>query len=167
MLIQRVSRTTGEKIYLICQNGEGTTISTGMGARYLGGLAAEVVSTDGVQVMKLAAGATGDATFYQFAGIADQDIASLGYGRFQAWGYCDSVLLSQETDKTIGVDARVNTFLKCGGAAGTFTSAGYGATNASTLTVATVVGYSKFVQQMVTTNISGSLPYGKAFVRAL
>jgi hypothetical protein len=167
MLIQRVNRTDAEKVYLICQNGEATSISTGMGARYLGGIAGEVVSSDGVQVCKLATGTTGDATFYQFAGIADQDIASLGYGRIQAWGFCNSVLLSQETDKTCGLLARADSLLKCGGASGSFTSVGYAGTNCSTLTVGAVVGYGKFVQNMTTCNISGSLPYTKAFVRAL
>lgn len=162
MLIQRVNRTDAEKIYLICQNGEGTTISTGMGARFLGGLAAEVVSTDGVQVIKLDA----DAAFLQFAGIADQDIASLGYGRIQAWGFVNSVLLSQEADKTIGVTARNQTILKKGGGAGMFTSTA-GDVNLSTLTAVTIQPFLKYVQVMNTTNISGGLNYCKAFIRAL
>ena len=168
MLIQRVSRTEAEKVFLIVQNAEATTASTGMGVRYLGGLSTEVASTDGIQVCKMETGTTGDALFCNFAGIADQDIASLGYGRIQAWGYCNSVLLSQETDKTVGIgDTRGNAFLKMGGAAGTFTSVGYGDTNCSTLTLKQVRGYIKCPQNMVTTNISGSLPYTKAFLRAL
>lgn len=162
MLIQKVSRTTAEKIYLICQNSEATSVSTGMGARFMGGLAAEVVSTDGVQVCKT----DGDANMCQFAGIADQDIAALGYGRIQAWGYVNSILLSAEADKTIGVLARASSFLRNGAVAGTFTSVA-GATNLSTLTIAGLLPYTKYVQIMTTVNISGGLNYGSGFVRAL
>lgn len=162
MIIQRVNRTDAEKIFIICQNGESTTISTGMGARFLGGLGAEVASTDGVQVIKLDA----DATMIQFAGIADQDIKSLGYGRIQAWGYVNSVLLSQEADKTVGVTARNQTILKKGGGAGMFTSTA-GDVNLSTLTTASIAPFLKYVQCLSTTNISGGLNYCKAFVRAL
>ena len=162
MLIQRVGRTDAEKIFIICKNGEATTISTGMGARFLGGLAAEVASTDGISCIKLDAA----ATMCQFAGIADQDIASLGYGRVQAWGYCNSVLLSQEADKTIGVAARAQTILTKGGGAGMFTSVA-GDTNLSTLSLVTIQPFLKYVQIMDTCNISGGLNYCKAFVRAL
>lgn len=153
MQIQRVNRTQAEKVFISVQNGEGSAISVGHGLRFLGGLAAEVVSTDGVQVIKLDA----NATMSQFAGIAAADIASLGYGISQVWGYCNSVMLSQEADKTIGVSARNLTFLQKGGGAGTFTSALAEA-------ALTTMAY-KYVQNMTTTNISGGIPYGQAFVR--
>ena len=162
MQIQRVNRSDAEKIFINIQNAEGATISTGMGARFMGALAAEVVSTDGIQCCKLDA----DASFSQFAGIAEADIASLGYGRVQAWGYCNSILLSQETDKTIGVLSRATSFLRKGGAAGTFTSTLDTATNCSTLTVASLLPFVRGVQNLVTTNISSTLPYTKGFVRA-
>jgi hypothetical protein len=163
MDIQRVNRSDAEKIYINVQNAEGASISTGMGARFMGALGAEVVSTDGVQVCKIDA----DANFSQFSGIAEKDIASLGYGRLCVWGYCNSVLLSQETDKTIGVTTRAATFLRKGGALGTFTSTLDTGTNCSTLTVAGLMPFIRGVQNMATTNISSSLPYTKGFVRAL
>ena len=163
MLIQKVSRTLAEKVFLICQNGTGATITTGMSARFLGGLAAEVVSTDGVQVTPLAAA----ADMCQFAGIADQDVASLGYGRFQAWGYVNSIMLSNGTTSiTIGVDARVGTFLTPGAVAGTLWS-GQTATNLSTLTIQGILPYTKYVQNMVTTNLSTSPNWTQGFIRAL
>lgn len=163
MQIQRLNRTDAEKVFIAIQNAEGATISTGMGARFMGALAAEVVSTDGVKACKLDA----DAAFSQFAGIAERDITSLSYGRVQCWGYCNSILLSQETDKTIGVLSRATSFLRKGGALGTFTSTLDTATNCSTLTVAGLMPFIRGVQNMTTTNISGSLPYGQGFVRAL
>lgn len=163
MDIQRINRSDAEKIYIVIQNAEGATISTGMGARFMGALAAEVVSTDGVQACKIDA----DANFSQFAGIAEKDIAALGYGRVLAWGYCNSILLSQETDKTIGVLSRATSFLRKGGALGTFTSTLDTATNLSTLTVAGIMPFVRGVQNLVTTNISSALPYTKGFVRAV
>jgi hypothetical protein len=155
MIIQRINRTDAEKIFVIAHNAEATTITTGMGTRYMGALAAEVVSTGGNNVCKLDA----DTAMCQFAGIADQDIASLGYGRVQAWGYCNSILLSAEADKTIGVAARAETFLKKGAVAGSFTST-------QTPEALSTFAY-KYVQVMNTTNISGGLNYATGFVRAM
>lgn len=155
MQIQRVNRTDAEKVFINVNARSGAVITTGMGVRFLGGLAAEVVSTDGIQVVPL----DSDATMCQFAGIAAQDIADAGYGRAQIWGYVNSIMLSMEADKTIGVTALVQTFLKKGGAAGTFTS------------TATAQGLSaslyKFLQVWQTVNISGGVPYGVGFVRGL
>ena len=155
MLIQRVNRTQAEKIFLILTNGGAATITTGFGTRYLGALAAEVVSTDGAQVIPLDA----DSAMCQFSGIADQDIASLGAGRVQAWGYVNSIAYSAEADKTVGLLARASTFLKKGLVNGTFTST-QAAEGLSTFAY-------KYIQAMTTINISGGVPYGSGFVRAL
>lgn len=155
MIIQRVNRTQAEKIFLILTNGGAATITTGFGTRYLGALAAEVVSTDGAQVIPVDA----DTAMCQFAGIADQDIASLGVGRVQAWGYVNSIAYSAEADKTVSVFARLGTILKKGAVNGTFTSA---------LAQETLSTFAyKYVQAMTTVNISGGVPYGSGFVRAL
>lgn len=155
MQIQRVNRTDAEKVFISVNARSGATITTGMGVRFLGGLAAEVVSTDGIQVIKLDA----DSAMCQFAGVAAEDIADAGYGRSQVWGYVNSIMLSQEADKTIGVAGLAETFLKKGGGAGTFTST-------QTAQALSTFLY-KYVQVWSTTNISGGVPYAKGFVRAL
>lgn len=157
MLIQRVSRTTAEKVFLICQNSEASSITTGMAARFMGGAAAEIVSTDGVQVCKLDAA----TAFWNFAGIADQDIVSLGYGRIQAWGYVNSIMLSnQNTSVTCGVTGIDGSFLKLGAVAGTLTSS-------QTAQALSTFGY-KFVQNLVTTMTStAAYVWTSGFVRAL
>ena len=149
MQIQRVLRTDPEKVYLTIKNVSGATLTTGMGARYVGGAVGEIVSTDGVQ----AVGAT-LAGAETFCGIAVEDIADNGYGRVQVWGYCDSILLSQEADKTIGPSILVP-----GNGVGMFISI------AARQNISTSLY--KFVVALNTTNISGGLNYAKAFVRAL
>lgn len=155
MQTQRVNRTDAEKVYLVVKNVDADSITTGMGVRLIGGIAAEIVSTDGISAIKFEA----DGSAAQFAGIAIEDIASNGYGRVQAWGYVNSVLLSAEADKTVGVTGIALSFLKKGAVAGSFTS---------TLTpqASSTMMY-KYVQALTTTNISGGLNYTKAFVRAL
>lgn len=155
MQIQRVNRTDAEKVFINVNARSGATITTGMGVRFLGGLAAEVVSTDGIQVIPLDA----DGSMPQFAGIAAEDIADAGYGRSQIWGYVNSIMMSAEANKTIGVDALANTFLKKGGVAGRFTST-------QTAQALSTFCY-KYVQVWSTVNISGGIPYGSGFVRAL
>lgn len=150
MQIQRVNRTDAEKVYLVIKNVSGATLTTGMGAAYVGGAVGEIVSSpDGVQAV---AGTLAKADV--FCGIAVEDIANNGYGRVQAWGYCASVLLSQEADKTIGPSLLVP-----GNGAGMFTSL---ATKQALST-----SLYKFALALNTTNISGGLNYAQAFVRAL
>lgn len=86
MLIQRVSRTDAEKVFLIMRNMSGATINAN------GAMCMDMGTTvDGISCIKPAS-----ASFLGWVGIADQDIADTGYGRVQAWGYRDSVLLSHE-----------------------------------------------------------------------
>lgn len=155
MLFPRVNRESAEKIYTIIHNVDGDSISVGMGARYVGGAAAEIVSTDGIQAVKI----TGDAQMPQFAGIAKKDIPSDDYGIVQCWGYTDSVLLSAIADVTVGVTGIANSFLKVGAAAGQWASA------LAPQALSTMAG--KFVQCWTTTNISGGLNYCAGFTRAL
>ena len=154
MLIQRVTRTTAEKIFINVHNADVDSVTTGMGVRFLGGAAAEIVSTDGVQVIKN----VGDTIMSQFAGIAKNDIPADGYGLVQCFGYVDSILLSAEANKTIGVTGIANSFLKNGAVAGSFTS---------TLApeALSTMAY-RLLQAWSTTNISGGLNYAKGFVRA-
>lgn len=176
MLIQKVSRTNAEKVFIICQNGTGATLTTGMGARFIGGIGVETASADGVQVMALDAGTTGQGNMYAFAGIADQDVASLGYGRFQAWGYCNSIMMSgSNASVTADVLTKLDSFLQPGAVAGTWWSA-YNPTMifaiSTGLSTAPIMQYTKYVNNMITSSWS-TQTYGagggftSGFVRAL
>jgi hypothetical protein len=155
MLIQRVNRTDAEQIELIVVNAAGATATTGRALMYVGGTGAMVASTDGANVAILDA----DGSMCMLAGIASQDIPNTSAGRCLAWGYASSIELSAEANKTIGVTALVETFLKVGAVAGTFTST-------QTPQALSTFAY-KYVQTMTTTNISGGLVYASGFVRAL
>lgn len=155
MQIQGVNRTDAEKIYINYHNVDADSVTTGMGIRYVGGAAAEIVSTDGNACIKVAA----DAVMPNFAGIAIQDVPADGYGQAQAFGYVDSILLSAEANKTVGVTGIANSFLKVGAVAGSFTS---------TQTPQALSTFAfKTLQAFTTTNISGGLNYAAGFVRAL
>lgn len=152
MQTQRVNRTDAEKVFVVVKNVEAVTITTGLGARFVGGAAAEIVSTDGVNAVL-------GGISPQFAGIAAQDIASNGYGLVQAWGYVGSISYSAEANKTVGVTGIAGSFLKAGALAGSWTS--------TQVPEALSTGMFKFVQAWTTVNISGGIPTGSGFVRAL
>lgn len=117
-----VQREEAEKVFTVIRNVNADSITTGMGARYVGGAPAENVSADGIQCVKTT---SADPNMIQFAGIAVQDIPADGYGLVQNYGVVDSVMLSHVgTSVTIGTFGGINScVLKPGGADGTFTSA--------------------------------------------
>jgi len=156
MQTQRVNRSDAEKIFQVVHNVSGATATTGLGMRLVGGTGAQAAtSTDGIQSVLL----DSDANMPMLLGVTVEDIADDGYGRVQAWGYCDSILLSAEADKTVGVVGLSETFLKKGGTAGSFTST-------QTVQAMSTFAY-KYVQVLNTVNISGGLNYAKGFVRAI
>ena len=155
MIIQRVNRSDAEKIKLSFHNVDADSVTTGMGVRWVGGAAGEIVSADGISGVKI----TADSQMPNFAGIAEQDIPTDGYGLLVAWGYVNSILLSAEANKTIGITGINTSFLKVGAMAGSFTS---------TLAPEALSTFaSRYVQNFVTTNISGGLNYAKGFVRGM
>lgn len=153
MQTQRVNRTDAEKIFAVVKNVDADSITTGFAARIVGGAAAEIVSTDGVNAVKAT------ALTSQFAGIAAEDIASNGYGRVQVWGYVNSIAYSFEANKTVGVTGNALSFLKVSAAPGLMTS--------TQVPEALSTAQHKFVQAFTTVNISGGVPTGSGFVRAL
>lgn len=155
MQIQRVNRTDAEKVFIIVKNVNGVTATTGLGMRLLGGLAAEAASTDGIQAVLIES----DAQMANFAGIVAKDIPDNSYGLVQAWGYVASLAYSAKANVTIGLEGIAKAFLKVGGLSGTWFSGG--------VPEALSTGAFKFVQVMATTGISGGVPYGSGFVRAL
>ena len=124
ILFSGVQRTEAEKVFTVVHNVDGDSITTGMGARYVGGVPAEDVSADGIQVTKITSGT--DANMLQFCGIAAEDIPADGFGLVQNYGIVDAVMLSHEgTSITVGTFGGINnTLLQPGALAGTFTSGG-------------------------------------------
>jgi hypothetical protein len=153
MQIQRLNRTDDEKVYVIAKNVNATTATTGFGLRWVGGAAAEVVSTGANAAVFCA-----DSTMAQFAGLAAEDIAVNAYGRCVAYGLA-SVAYSAIADVTIGVEGIAKAILKGGAVAGTFVSAG--------VPQASSVAMFKYLYVVATTGISGGQPIGSAFVRGL
>ena len=158
MQIQQLNRTDPEKIYIMVKNVSGATATTGTGLRYVSGAnaAAEMVSTDGINAVLL----DGNAYMAELAGIAVQDIADNSYGRVQAWGYVNSILISAKANVTANPTAISQSYLKLGGTAGSFFT---GAGPETTLLSAQF----KFVQILNTVNISGGLNYAKGFIRCM
>lgn len=153
MQIQQVNRTDDEKVYVVAKNVNAVTATTGFQLRWVGGAAAEIVSTGAAAGVFLT-----DATAGLAAGVAAEDIAVNAYGRLIAWGLA-SVAFSFEADKTVGVTGLATGILKAGALAGSFTSV------RTPQSVSTLLY--KYAVNMVTTNISGGVPMGTAFIRYL
>lgn len=164
MILQRVNRTDAEKIFVVTHNVEESTITTGFGARYVGGPDTEAVSNDGISVIKHATGTAGDINF---AGVASQDILADGFGLVQCWGFVDSIAMSFEADKTVGTEdfATAGSVLISAGLAGSWTSGRDTGEGNSWLNN---VVHAKYVMLWDTVNISSTAgPYGFGFVRAM
>lgn len=128
MLIQQLNRTDAEKVQIIVKNVDGSgSITTGMGAA----LVQSGASIDGVSAVRSTA-----ALWKGFVGIASQDIAINGYGLATAWGFANSVAISN-VGTSITVTA--GNYLKPGAAAGTFFSGQAADESLSTLLYRSVV----------------------------
>lgn len=112
MIIQQLNRTDPERVQLQIKNVDGGgSITTGLGACFpISG-----ASIDGISAVK----ATG-ALARGFVGVAVQDIAINGFGLVTAWGYVNSVQISN-VGSSITVTAGDQ--LLAGAVAGTFFSA--------------------------------------------
>ncbi len=166
MLTQRVNRTDAEKVFVVVHNTEASSLTTGYGARYVGGADTETASDDGISVVMTTAGIASDLNF---AGIAAQDTVADGYGLVQCWGYVDSIAYSFEADKTVGTEdfAIGGSILRQGSLAGTFTSERPAQFAGISTSIVEAVAISRYVMAWDTVNISGGVPYGPGFVRAL
>lgn len=166
MIISKVNRTSAEKIFINVHNVEATSITTGQGAIFCCAPYG-VNSIDGVSVVRVPA--SGNAAMLNFAGIAAQDIVADGYGLVQAYGYCNSIMMSHEASNlTVGAGLIAQTILQPGGLAGTFTSL----TPQDALSVCAIGQAGKYVVLWDTCNISLSAHaaqgvFSKGFVRAL
>ena len=156
MQIQQVVRTEPERVLINVRCVEASSITTGMGVVLALGTAGTVASADGINAVILPV--TSNGLHQSFIGVAKGDIASNAYGLVIAWGFADSVALSQETDKTIGVLAGAG-LLRVSAVAGQFAS------SVAAEVISTYCG--KYALNAVTTNISSALPYTKALIRCL
>ena len=155
MFSHQVNRTDADKVFTVVHKVDGSPITVGHGVRYVGGIAAEEVSADGIQAVKI----QDAASCYNFAGIAAQDIADTEYGLVQCWGYVDSIMLSHEgTSVTVGQLNAEHNLLLPGPPNGTWTSV-IAAQGLSTFAY-------RYVQVWNTTNVSAQA-WCKGFVRAL
>lgn len=111
MLIQQLNRSDAEKIQLMIKNVDGGgSITTGWGASF----PITGASIDGISSVK-----TTGALARGFVGVAIQDIAINGFGLVTAWGYVNSVQISN-VGSSITVTAGDQ--LLVGAVAGTFFS---------------------------------------------
>jgi hypothetical protein len=87
MLIQQLNRTDPEKIQLMFKNVDGGgSITTGLGVALVRGTGASI---DGISSVRLTA-----AQQHGFIGVATQDVAINGFGLCTAWGFVNSVQIS-------------------------------------------------------------------------
>ncbi len=87
MLIQQLNRTDPERIQIMVRNQDGSgSITTGYGACFVKGA---VASIDGITVVKATA-----ALQFGFIGVATQDIGFNAFGLVTAWGFVNSVQIS-------------------------------------------------------------------------
>lgn len=112
MIIQQLNRTDPERIQIQIKNVDGGgSITTGLGACFpISG-----ASIDGISAVRATA-----ALASGFIGVAVQDIAINGFGLVTAWGYVNSVQISN-VGSSITVTAGDQ--LLAGAVAGTFFSA--------------------------------------------
>lgn len=156
MQIQLLTRTDPERILVNVKNISGDTITTGFGVCLAVGNEDVAASADGVGAVLFTASAELNPAF---VGVSKSDIANNGYGPIIAWGFADSVALSQEANVTVGLLAG-NSLLIAGAQGGTFTSAA-----AAWEVLSTVAN--KYVINATTQSTTGGINYTKGFVRAL
>lgn len=90
MLLQRINREDAERVFIIGYNVAAATITAGYPAVW------DISTADGLRVSKPAT-----ATLSLFVGVALLDIADSSYGKFQAYGYKQSALVTNDTSVAV------------------------------------------------------------------
>lgn len=90
MLFQRINREDAEKVFIVCYNVAGATITAGYAACW------DTSTADGVRVTQPTT-----ATFSLLVGLANADIADSAYGLFQVYGYRASGFVTNDTSQAI------------------------------------------------------------------
>jgi hypothetical protein len=94
MQFQRINRSDAEKVFIICQNVSGSTMTAGYSCVFDTG-----ASVDGVRVTKASSTDVG-----AFAGVADADIANNAYGKVQIYGYRSSAYIYSSAGDSVTGD---------------------------------------------------------------
>jgi len=155
MQIQLLTRTDPERVLINVKNVSGDTMTTGFGVALAVGNEDVAASADGVNAVLFTASAELRPSF---AGVAKGDIADNGYGLVIAWGFADSIALSQEANVTVGLLAGAS-LLQAGAQAGTFTS------GIAPEAISTYMG--KYIVNATTQSTNGGINYTKGLVRCL
>jgi len=101
MEFQRVNRTQAEQAFGVCENRDGATIQLGAPVCFT----TTASSNNGYEVVSPAAG-----NLFTFAGVADADIVDAAVGRYQPYGYRDSVrIFAHGTSVTIAAGVEMGT----------------------------------------------------------
>lgn len=155
MQIQQLIRTDAERVLVNVKNIEATTMTTGFGVCLAVGNEDVAASCDGVGAVFFT---NSSELLPAFIGVAQHDIAVNAYGPVVAWGFADSIALSQEANVTCGITAGAS-LLFAGAQAGTFTS------GLAPEAISTYMG--KYVVNATTQSTNGAINYTKGLVRCL
>lgn len=155
MQVQQVIRTEPERVLINVKCVEASSFTTGFGVCLAVGNEDVAASADGINAVFFT---TSTELNPAFIGVAKRDIASNAYGPIIAWGFADSIALSQEANVTVGLLAGASILIP-GAQAGTFTSA------IAPQAVSTLMY--KYVINAMTQSTNGAINYTKGFVRAL
>ena len=155
MQTQLAIRTDPERVYINVLNGEASSLTTGFGVCLALGNEDVVASANGITAVLFTTSAELNP---MFIGVAKGDIAPNAYGPVLAWGFADSIALSQEANVTVGL-LTGSSLLRPGAQAGTFTSA------LAAQAISTFCG--KYVVNATTQSCNGAINYTKGMVRCL
>lgn len=94
MLFKRFNRDQVEQVFTVMENNEGATINKDQAVQI-----DNTTDVDGIKMRDMDTGA-----LYAFAGIADRDIASGGFGPVQVYGYRSTAKVFQtDTSQASGI----------------------------------------------------------------
>ena len=99
MLFKRISRSTAETVFIVCQNVSGTSLTAGYNVVFdVGG------SVNGVRVTQCSS-----TDLQAYAGCADATIANNAYGLVQVYGYRAAVYVYSSTGTSASGDELITT----------------------------------------------------------
>jgi len=159
MLLQQLIRTDPERILINVLNSEANAITTGTGVAFAIGNEDVVASADGVAAVHFETSAELNPSWI---GVSKGDIAANSFGLVIAWGFADSIALSQEADTTVGLLAGASLLqpgANAGASVGAFTS------GLAPQAISTFCG--KYVINATTQSTNGGVNFTKGFVRCL
>ena len=159
MQIQQIIRTDPERVLINVLNSEANSMTTGTGVCFAIGNEDVVASANGVDAVHWD---TSSELLPSWIGVSKGDIAANTFGLVIAWGFADSIALSQEADVTVGLLAGASLLIpgaNAGASVGAFTSV------PAPQAISTFMG--KYVINATTQSTNGGVNFTKGFVRCL